>query len=111
MKGIHRVKKMKKKTLVFKVEFDKTFDFLSWEFLDLVMKQMEFEWKCRRWISGRLSSSKVVILVDRSLMEELQIKKKKLNNVIPYLHFFFFFLFFFFGNRSGRSAHFHGSDL
>lgn len=35
-------KKVKKKVLIFKVEFEKAFDSLSWEFLDSVMEQLEF---------------------------------------------------------------------
>lgn len=40
----------KKKVLIFKVDFNKIFDSLSWEFLDSVMEQMNFGWKWRKWI-------------------------------------------------------------
>lgn len=38
-------KKVKKNTLIFKVDFNKAFESVSWEFMDSVMDQMDFGWK------------------------------------------------------------------
>lgn len=36
-------KKIKKKILLFKVDFDKAFDSVNWEYLDFVMRQMGYD--------------------------------------------------------------------
>lgn len=50
-------KSTKKKFLLFKVDFDKAFDSINWEYLDSIMSQMGFGNKCRMWIRGCLSST------------------------------------------------------
>ncbi|KAL7582409.1 uncharacterized protein LOC128128948 [Lactuca sativa] len=66
-------KKVKKKVLIFKVEFEKAFDSLSWEFLDSIREQVEFGWNWRRWIRGCLSSSTASILVNGSPTKDFNI--------------------------------------
>lgn len=44
------VKRNKRKAFTLKVDFEKAFDSLSWEYLDSVMQQMEFGEKWRSWI-------------------------------------------------------------
>lgn len=68
-------KKLKKKILFFKVDFDKAFDSLSWDFLDSVMNQMNFDWKWRRWIRGCLSSAKASVLVNGAPTKEFDISR------------------------------------
>lgn len=38
-------KKLKKKALIFKVNFDKAFDSFNWHYLDSIIEQMEFSKK------------------------------------------------------------------
>ena len=40
----------KNKVFLFKVDFEKAFDSLSWSYLDSVMEQMDFGIKWRSWI-------------------------------------------------------------
>lgn len=47
----------KKKLLLFKANFAKAFDSINWNFLDSIMKQMNFSDKWRSWIRGCLSYS------------------------------------------------------
>lgn len=56
-------KKIKKKLLVFKVDFEKAFDSLNWNFLDSIMEQMNFSLRWRQWIRGCLTSGRASILV------------------------------------------------
>ncbi|GKA50854.1 RNA-directed DNA polymerase, eukaryota, reverse transcriptase zinc-binding domain protein [Tanacetum coccineum] len=56
--------KKKKKTLIFKVDFEKAFDSIRWDFLDDVLKEFGFRCKWRNWIQSCLTSSKGSILVN-----------------------------------------------
>nr|KAJ0208641.1 hypothetical protein LSAT_V11C400220710 [Lactuca sativa] len=64
-----------KEALLFKVDFNKAFDSLSWSFLDSVMSQLGFPLHWRLWISGCLSSSKTSVLVNGSPIDELSVIK------------------------------------
>lgn len=68
-------KKCSKQLLIFKVDFDKAFDSLSWDFLMAVMEQMNFGWKWRRWIKGCLSSGRASVLVNGSPTNEFDISR------------------------------------
>ncbi|KAJ9547116.1 hypothetical protein OSB04_019659 [Centaurea solstitialis] len=57
-------KRSKNRTLLFKVDFDKAFDSLSWGFIDSILEQMQFGNKWRSWIHGRLSSARASVLVN-----------------------------------------------
>ncbi|KAJ9565965.1 LOW QUALITY PROTEIN: hypothetical protein OSB04_001931 [Centaurea solstitialis] len=59
-------KKVKKQLMVFKIDFDKAFDSLSWGFLDDIMDQMNFGGNWRRWIQGCLKSAAVSVLINGS---------------------------------------------
>ncbi|XP_023747217.1 uncharacterized protein LOC111895365 [Lactuca sativa] len=66
-------RKRKSKLLVFKVDFEKAFDSLRWDFLDLMMEEMGFGSKWRRWIEGCLMNARPSILVDGSPTAEFDI--------------------------------------
>nr|KAJ0211213.1 hypothetical protein LSAT_V11C400165120 [Lactuca sativa] len=79
--------KSKKNALIFKVDFDKAFDSLSWEFLDSVMEQMNFRWKWRRWIKGCLESSMASILVNGTPHRNT-LSREELDKEILFQHSF-----------------------
>nr|KAJ0220457.1 hypothetical protein LSAT_V11C200099490 [Lactuca sativa] len=64
------LKKNKKVAFAFKVDFEKAFDYLSWEYLDSIMQQMEFGGKWRSWIHGCLSSARISVLINGSATSE-----------------------------------------
>lgn len=68
-------KRIKKKVLLFKVDFDKAFDFINWEYIDSVLEQMGFGCRWRKWIHGCLSSSRASVLVNGSPTKEFDISK------------------------------------
>ncbi|GJX07307.1 RNA-directed DNA polymerase, eukaryota, reverse transcriptase zinc-binding domain protein [Tanacetum coccineum] len=67
--------KKKKKTLIFKVDFEKAFDSIRWDFLDDVLKEFGFRCKWRNWIQSCLTSSKGSILVNGCPTNEFQFYK------------------------------------
>ena len=50
--------------LVFKIDFEKAYDNVSWEFLDFVLQRKNFSSKWRSWIRGCLSSVSYSILIN-----------------------------------------------
>ncbi|GKV30550.1 hypothetical protein SLEP1_g39351 [Rubroshorea leprosula] len=72
---IHEAKKRKRPTLIFKADFEKAYDSVNWNFLDLMMEKLGFCLKWRRWIKECLSTSSVSVLINGSLIEEFSMKK------------------------------------
>lgn len=60
---------------MFKVDFDKAFDSINWEYLDSVLAQMRFGNKWRMWIKGCLRSSRALVIINGSPTVEFEISK------------------------------------
>ncbi|GJY80071.1 putative RNA-directed DNA polymerase, eukaryota, reverse transcriptase zinc-binding domain protein [Tanacetum coccineum] len=75
-KVIDWYKKRKKKMLLFKVDFEKAFDSVSWRFLDHVMDNLGFSNTWRRWIKAGLMSLRASILVNGSPTSEFSLKRE-----------------------------------
>lgn len=73
--SISWAKKTKREAILFKVDFEKALDSLSWSFLDSVMAQMGFTTTWRVWIMGFLSSARTSILVNGAPTKEFEIQK------------------------------------
>ena len=69
---IDEVKRRKKKSLVFKVDFEKAYNCVCWEFLLYMLETMGFNGKWVSWIKNMLSSSSISILVNESLTGEFK---------------------------------------
>ncbi|GKD91058.1 RNA-directed DNA polymerase, eukaryota, reverse transcriptase zinc-binding domain protein [Tanacetum coccineum] len=67
-------KKIKKKMLIFKVDFEKAFYSVSWKNLDFVLLSLGFGSKWRSWIRACLHSSRASILINGSPTFEFSIK-------------------------------------
>jgi hypothetical protein len=67
---VDEAKRRKKEILLFKVDFEKAYDSVDWNFLDFVMQKMEFHNKWRRWISECLKTTSVSVLVNGSPTKE-----------------------------------------
>lgn len=52
---VDRYKKKRKKLMIFKINFEKAYDSLSWEYLDFVMQRFGFGVNWRSWIHACLS--------------------------------------------------------
>ncbi|RVW40358.1 hypothetical protein CK203_092445 [Vitis vinifera] len=66
--------------VVFKIDFEKAYDHVKWDFLDHVLEKKGFSPRWRKWMSGCLSSVSYAILVNGSAKgeEELQTLKSLL---------------------------------
>ncbi|GJW74963.1 RNA-directed DNA polymerase, eukaryota [Tanacetum coccineum] len=80
--------KMKKKqSLVFKVDFEKAYDSVRWDFLDDILGKFGFGDKWRTWIQRCLKSSRGSIIINGSPTEEFQFFKglKQGDPLSPFL--------------------------
>ncbi|GJZ89940.1 putative RNA-directed DNA polymerase [Tanacetum coccineum] len=66
--------KKNERLFLFKVDFEKAFDSLDWNFLDNVMQQMGFSHKWRNLICGCLTSSFSSVIVNGSPTKEFDIQ-------------------------------------
>ncbi|GJS16186.1 RNA-directed DNA polymerase, eukaryota, reverse transcriptase zinc-binding domain protein [Tanacetum coccineum] len=64
-------KKKNKKLMIFKVDFDKAYDSVSWSCLDYVLIHFGFSDKWRGWIRACLQSARTSILVNGVSSEEI----------------------------------------
>ncbi|GJR83314.1 RNA-directed DNA polymerase, eukaryota [Tanacetum coccineum] len=77
----------KHKAMVFKVDFEKAFDSVRWDYLDDVLAKFSFREKWRGWIQGCLNNAKGSILVNGSPTSEFQFHKglKQGDPLSPFL--------------------------
>ncbi|GJX66186.1 RNA-directed DNA polymerase, eukaryota [Tanacetum coccineum] len=80
-------RRRKKQSLIFKVDFEKAYDSVRWDFLDDILVKFGFGIKWRGWIQNCLNSSKGSILVNGSPTEEFQFYKglKQGDPLSPFL--------------------------
>ncbi|GJS10251.1 RNA-directed DNA polymerase, eukaryota [Tanacetum coccineum] len=77
----------KTKAMIFKVDFEKAFDSVRWDFLDDILDKFGFGTKWRGWIQGCLSSAMGSILVNGSPTSEFKFHKglKQGDPLSPFL--------------------------
>ncbi|GJZ24831.1 RNA-directed DNA polymerase, eukaryota [Tanacetum coccineum] len=68
-------KSKKKQSLIFKVDFEKAFDSVRWDFLDDILRKFGFGNKWCKWIQKCLMSLRGSILINGSPTEEFQFFK------------------------------------
>ncbi|GJV99319.1 RNA-directed DNA polymerase, eukaryota [Tanacetum coccineum] len=80
-------KSKKKQSMVFKVDFEKAYDSVRWDFLDVVMKKFGFGERWCNWIQKCLQSSRGSVLVNGSPTQEFQFYKglKQGDPLSPFL--------------------------
>nr|GEV50574.1 RNA-directed DNA polymerase, eukaryota [Tanacetum cinerariifolium] len=68
-------KKRKKKMMLFKVDFEKAFDSVSWKYLDYMLHKLGFGSRWRTWINNCLISARTSILINGSPTSEFSLKR------------------------------------
>ncbi|GJU95114.1 RNA-directed DNA polymerase, eukaryota, reverse transcriptase zinc-binding domain protein, partial [Tanacetum coccineum] len=84
---IAHFKATRRKLMMFKVDFEKAYDSLSWEFLFEVMNKMGFTINWFTWVKATLASSRASMLLNRAPTEEFDIQRglRKGDPLSPFL--------------------------
>ena len=61
---LYNIKEKKLKDLILKIDFKKTYDCISWDFLRLVLLQCGFGLMMINWIMGSFTSMSFVVLIN-----------------------------------------------
>jgi len=69
---VEEARRSKRPCLVFKVDFEKAYDSVSWQFLFYMMRRMGFHERWIGWVKGCLSSASISILVNGSPTAEFK---------------------------------------
>ncbi|GJT47912.1 zinc finger, CCHC-type containing protein [Tanacetum coccineum] len=72
---IEFLKSKREKGFIFKVDFEKAYDSINWEFLLNIMKRMGFGIKWCKWVENCLKSSSMSVLVNGSPTEEFKLER------------------------------------
>ena len=86
---MNSLKKNRSGGLLFKVDFEKAFDCVDWNYLDFVMSLMGFCPSWRGWILQCISSTSIFVLINGSLTSQFQMKRG-LRQGCPLSHFLFY---------------------
>jgi len=69
---VEEARRLKKSCLVFKVDFEKSYDSVPWQFLFYMMRRMRFHERWIGWVKGCLTSASISILVNGSPTDEFK---------------------------------------
>ena len=72
---VEEAKRSQKPCMVFKVDYEKAYDSVSWDFLIYMMRRMGFDPKWIRWIQGCLKSASISVLINGSPTKEFYPQK------------------------------------
>ncbi|GKV25422.1 hypothetical protein SLEP1_g34864 [Rubroshorea leprosula] len=73
---VHDFKRRKEMGILFKVDFEKAFDSVDWDYLDSMQSSLGFGDKWRGWIKECLTSASISILVNGSPTQEFKMQKR-----------------------------------
>jgi len=82
------LRKDRRKGVIVKVDFKKAYDSVEWKFLEYMMMWLGFHCRWIKWIKSCLNSTTVSILINGSLLKNLD-RQKGLDRVILLPHFCF----------------------
>ncbi|KHN06639.1 hypothetical protein glysoja_048361, partial [Glycine soja] len=69
---VEEARRSKRPCMVFKVDFEKAYDSVSWQFLFYMMGRMGFHDRWIGWIKGCLTSASISILMNGSPTSEFK---------------------------------------
>ena len=87
---VDEARKLKKELLLFKVDFEKAYDYVDWKYLDEVIIRMSFSILWRKWIKECVSTATTSVLVNGNRTDEFPLVRG-LRQGDPLSPFYIFF--------------------
>lgn len=72
---VHSIQKRRAKGLILKLDFEKAFDIVNWDFLLSTMEAMKFNSKWCSWIKSILGTTRISVLINGSPTNEFSLKR------------------------------------
>ncbi|XP_057432140.1 uncharacterized protein LOC130724887 [Lotus japonicus] len=72
---VHEARIRKQPTIIYKVDYEKTYDSVQWDFLFYMMRRLNFDQRWIGWIKNCLESASVSVLVNGSPSSEFKMEK------------------------------------
>ncbi|GKV47448.1 hypothetical protein SLEP1_g54350 [Rubroshorea leprosula] len=72
---VKEIKSKKVSSFIFKVDFEKAYDCVSWDFSDEMMGRLGFDKKWRTWIGECLQTASISILANGSPIDEFKMER------------------------------------
>nr|GEW44648.1 RNA-directed DNA polymerase, eukaryota [Tanacetum cinerariifolium] len=84
---VYWCKNKKKQSMIFKVDFEKAYDSVRWNFIDDILRRFSFGENWYKWIQSCLYSSRGSVLVNESPTKEFQFHKglKQGDSLSPFI--------------------------
>lgn len=84
---VDEASRLKKELLLFKVDFEKAYDSVDWEYLDSVMERMSFPVLWRKWIKECVSTATASVLVNGIPTDEFPLERGLRQGDLPFSFF------------------------
>ena len=85
---VDEARRLNKEMLLFKVDFEKAYDSVDLNYLDMVMKKMNFSTLWRKWMSACVGSASASVLVNGCPTDEFPMERG-LRQGDPFSFYFF----------------------
>lgn len=73
--AVDEARRLNKEMLLFKVDFEKAYDSVDFNYLDMVMKRMNFPTLWRKWMSTCVRSVTALVLVNGCPIDEFPMER------------------------------------
>jgi hypothetical protein len=73
--AVDEARRLKKEMLLFKVNFEKAYDSVDLNYLDMVMQRMNFPTLWRKWMSECVGTATTFVLVNRCPTDEFPMER------------------------------------
>jgi len=87
-KTVHELHRKNQSAIIFKIDFEKAYDKVKWDFLLQTLRMKGFSPKWIEWIRSFISGGSVAINVNDEIGPFFQTKKKAFDKEIPFHPFF-----------------------